>query len=196
MRIALASKSVIRRQLLENAGVPFSVCDTSGDENAAIAAALQEQLSDRDIAIAAASSKALGAVAEPRTSVIGADQILVFDGQLLRKVETIEDARARLQQLRARSHTLVSAVAIAIDQRVAFTCAVACTIWMRDFSDRALDEYLEDMGERLLFSVSCYLIEGPGIQLLSRIEGDYFTALGLPLLETLEGLRSLGDIER
>lgn len=194
VKIALASQSSIRRRLLESAGVSFYVCPTSGDEEEAIATATAQGLAYTDIALSAARAKALGAVVDPDTFVIAADQLLVVDHQILRKAVTLAAARQRLNTLRGGQHLLVTSAVIARNHQLLFEQASAVEIQMRVFSDAELENYLDKYGNDILSSVSCYEIEGAGIQLISEINGDYFSALGLPLIEVLEGLRKCGAI--
>jgi septum formation protein len=127
---------------------------------------------------------------EPDAVVIGADQVLSIDGEILHKPGSEEEARAQLNKLRGRTHQLHSAVAILYKGNTKSIVDTA-TLTMRDFSDEYLDWYLETAGEGMLTSVGAYHIEGLGIHLFSNIKGDYFTVLGLPIMPVLEELRQL-----
>jgi septum formation protein len=148
--------------------------------------------SPRQVAEALAERKALAVSRGRPELVIGADQTLEFEGRLYDKAETMDDARARLQALRAKPHQLHSAVVVARDGAVVWRETESATLTMRGFSDDFLEDYLATEGDAALGSVGCYRLEGMGVQLFSRIEGDYFTILGLPLIGLLELLRRQG----
>ena len=191
-RVVLASKSATRRAVLEGAGVPCVAVGSGVDEDAAKAELLGRGADPRAMAAALAERKALAVSAGRPELVIGADQTLEFEGRLYDKAETVADARARLQALRGRPHELHSAVAVAQDGAVVWREAESATLTMRDFSDGFLEDYLAAEGEAALGSVGCYRLEGLGAQLFSKIEGDYFTILGLPLMGLLDLLRTRG----
>ncbi|HEX2801227.1 MAG TPA: Maf family protein, partial [Phenylobacterium sp.] len=128
--------------------------------------------------------------------VVGADQTLEFEGRLYDKVATLADARERLRLMRGKPHKLHSAVVVAKDGRPIWRALESATLTMRDFSDDFLETYLALEGEAALGSVGCYRLEGPGAQLFSRIDGDYFAILGLPLLGLLDLLRRHGVVAR
>lgn len=189
--LLLASRSAVRRMLLEAAGVPVEVHPADIDERS-----LQtDEPSAAPDAVAAllARRKAL-AVAEshPGRLVLGADQTLALDGKLFTKAADRHAARAQLRQLSGRTHELHSAIAFVREGQVAFQYVGAARLTMRSFSDRFLDAYLQAAGSAATASVGGYQIEGPGIQLFERVEGDYFTILGLPLLTALDFLRRSG----
>jgi septum formation protein len=187
--VILASKSAARRAVLQGAGVPFEAASAGVDEEATKRALLTKGEGPRAIAEALAEEKAL-AVSRGRPGlVIGADQTLEFEGGLYDKVETLDAARARLRLLRGRPHQLHSAVVVAQDGAPAWRETVSATLYMRDFSDAFLDAYLKAEGDAALGSVGCYRLEALGAQLFTRIEGDYFAILGLPLLGLLDLLR-------
>jgi septum formation protein len=154
-----------------------------------------ETYNPRYIAVVLAQAKAKNVSARhPEALVIGADQILSFGPGLLTKAKNEADARATLSNLRGQEHELHSAVAIAQGGEVNWTHVDTAYLTMRDFSDAFLDEYLRRAGERVLQSVGAYEFEGLGVQLFDRIEGDYFTILGMPLLPLLGELRARGCI--
>ena len=126
--------------------------------------------------------------------VIGSDQTLDLDGALYDKAEDLAAARARLQLLRGRTHRLHSAVVVARDGAPIWREVVTASLTMRDFSDAFLEAYLANEGEAALGSVGCYRLEGAGAQLFSKIEGDYFAILGLPLMGLLDLLRRHGEL--
>lgn len=190
--IILASKSAARRAVLTGAGVPFEVAVAGVDEDAVKSSMLAQGASPRDVADALAEIKAVKISAGRPGFVIGSDQTLEFEGRLYDKAETLAAARERLQAMRGKPHKLHSAVVVAKDGAPIWREIVSATLTMRDFSDAFLDEYLALEGEEMLGSVGCYRLEGPGAQLFSKIEGDYFAILGLPLMGLLDLLRRHG----
>jgi septum formation protein len=192
--IVLASKSAARRAVLEGAGVPFEVSVAGVDEEAVKASLLAEGATPRDVADALAELKAIRVSRTRSGFVVGSDQTLEFEGQLYDKAPTIEAARARLQLLRGKRHKLHSAVVVAKDGAPIWREVDTATLTMRDFSDDFLEAYLATEGPAALGSVGCYRLEGPGAQLFSGIQGDYFAILGLPLLGLLDFLRQHGAL--
>ena len=192
--ITLASQSSARQMILRNAGVTFDAVSPGVDEDAAKAGLLAEAVSPRDIADALAEMKAVKISTRRPGLVIGADQTLDLDGQLIDKAVSLDDARTRLLELRGTSHKLHSAVVIARDGQPIWRVVESAKLSVRSFSDAWLDQYIERRGEALLWSVGCYELEGEGVQLFDRIEGDYFTILGLPLIGLLDFLRLHGAL--
>jgi septum formation protein len=192
--IVLASKSAARRAVLDGAGVAYEAITAGVDEDAVKAGMLAEGANAREIADALAELKAIKVSRSHPGFVVGADQTLELEGELYDKAETVAEARARLQVLRGKPHKLHSAVVVAKDGAPIWREVVTATLTMRDFSDAFLDEYLADEGEAALGSVGCYRLEGRGVQLFSRIDGDYFTILGLPLMGLLDLLRRHGEL--
>jgi septum formation protein len=195
MRIVLASTSASRSALLRNAGVTFETMRPGVDEDAAKASLLAEGARPRDVADALAELKAVRVSARTEGLVIGADQTLDLDGELIDKAASLKEARERLVRLRERPHKLHSGVVVAKDGEPIWREVETATLWMRPFSDAFLDGYLARHGEGLLSSVGCYRLEDEGVQLFSRIQGDYFTILGLPLLGLLDLLRRYGALQ-
>lgn len=193
--IILASASHSRRKLLEAAGVTFRTMAAGVDE-----AAIKREHAARatgfdDLAARLAMQKALTVADRCSDSlVIGADQILVFEGEAFDKPDSIESARQQLLRLRSRTHSLETAVACARGHDVLWSYVETAHLAMREFSSDYLEAYLAARGESVTETVGGYKIEGFGIQLFENITGDYFTILGLPLLPLLEFLRSEGAI--
>lgn len=194
MSVILASKSAARRAVLDGAAVPYDVLVAGVDEDAVKTGLLAEGATPRDIADALAELKALRVSRGRSDFVIGADQTLDLDGQLYDKAEDIGAARERLKILRGKTHKLHSAVVVAKDGAPIWREVVTARLTMRDFSDDFLESYLRAEGDASLGSVGCYRLEGPGAQLFSRIEGDYFAILGLPLMGLLDLLRRHGEL--
>ena len=191
--LVLASASTSRARVLSGAGVAFAVQPAHIDEDAVKASGADGQA----VAARLAEQKALRVSASrPGDLVLGADQVLVCEGAVLSKAETLADAAAQLKFLRGKPHTLISALALAQSGAVVWRHAEEARLRMRDFSDAFLDSYLKAEAEEALGSVGCYRLEGPGAQLFDSVEGDYFSILGLPLLPLLEVLREEGVIPR
>jgi len=193
--IVLASTSSARRALLSAAGVEHEAISPGVDEAAAKTALLADRASPREVADALAELKAVRAsLKRPGALTIGADQTLDLDGALFDKAETQEAARERLGLLRGRTHLLHSAVVVALDGAPIWREVPSARLTMRPFTDAYLDGFLARHGEGLLGSVGCYRLEDEGVQLFSKIEGDYFTILGLPMLGLLDLLRRHGAL--
>ncbi|MCE9648080.1 MAG: Maf family protein [Parvibaculum sp.] len=186
--LLLASGSAVRATLLRNAGLHFRARDSRVDEDA-----VKKRFAGSDtdtLALKLAEEKAqVVSQAEPAALVIGADQILSCCGERYDKPRDMDEARANLKKLRARDHILHSGVALALNGAIVWRHSDRAHLAMRDFSDDFLDLYLATVGDKVRSSVGCYQLEGPGIQLFDRIDGDYFTILGLPLLPLLAELR-------
>ena len=192
--IVLASKSAARAAVLTGAGVPFQTTVAGVDEDAVKTALLAEGASARDVADALAELKALKVSRTTPGFVIGSDQTLEFEGRLYDKATSLDEARERLKAMRGKPHKLHSAVVVAKDGTPIWREIVSATLTMRDFSDGFLEDYLAREGEDALGSVGVYRLEGLGSQLFAKIEGDYFTILGLPLMGLMEQLRARGEL--
>ncbi len=194
--VILASGSEIRANLLRNAGVTFDVKVARIDEAAIIASLWQENAKPHDVVDTLAEYKAARIAAKhPESLVIGCDQILVCDKKIYEKVDSLDAAREKLMSLRGKAHQLMSAVVIFEDGKPVWRQIGRAQLIMRDFSDEFIDTYLERNGTDILSSVGCYKLEEEGAQLFTRIQGDYFTILGIPLLEVLGLLRTRGVLE-
>jgi septum formation protein len=195
--IVLASASRARFALLENAGVK-AIRVPAGIDEAEIKASYRRKGAAPGVcAMALAEAKALTVTAgRPGAFVIGADQLLDCGGTWLDKPRNRADAGAQLRLLRARSHELATAVCIARDGNVIWHDLQQPHLAMRDFSDAVLDAYVAGLGRDDLAAVGAYRLEGPGLQLFERVEGDYFAILGLPLLPVLAFLRAEGELPR
>lgn len=189
-RLILASVSESRRRMLKAVGIPFVAMAPDVDEEA-----LKQQLigqSPDKLAIALAEKKALSI--RTKDLVLGADQLLVCEGKIYSKARDQADAKRILAELRGRKHQLVTAAALAKDNTILWRHVETASLWMRDFSDAFLENYVTRQGSAVLESVGCYQIEGEGAQLFVRIEGDTFTIQGLPLVAVMEELRRQGVI--
>ena len=190
-RLILASKSAARRAMLTDAGVIFSVQVADVDEDAV--KAVHDPADAAGLAVELARAKALAVSRHDAEAwVLGADQILGFDGGLVSKAPSIAAARDGLKAMRGRAHQLHSGAALARNGQIVWSGVDTATLRMRDYSDAFLDAYLAAEGEALLACVGSYRLEGMGAQLFEAVEGDYFTVLGLPLWPVLAELRRAG----
>jgi septum formation protein len=193
MRLILASQSRFRAGLLAAAGVAVETMAAHIDEAEVKQAARAEAASAEDTALLLASLKAERiARRHPEALVIGADQMLVCDGAWFDKPPDMEAARAQLLALRGRAHTLVTAVLCQRGGQRIWQHLAKPRLVMRDFSETFLDQYLAREGEILTTTVGAYRIEGPGLQLFDRIEGEHSEIVGLPMLPLLGFLRQHG----
>lgn len=190
----LASASPARAKMLQSAGVAFEIIPAQIDEEALKAALLAKGMGPGEIAGELAVAKAQ-AVSHGRSDVvIGADQTLDLDGDLVSKAYHLDEARDCLLRLRGRSHRLHSSAAVAREGEIKWRYVASVNLKMRCFSDLFLETYLARCGNELLGSLGCYHFEGFGAQLFERVVGDYHAILGLPLIRLLGALRSEGVV--
>ena len=189
--LVLASRSAVRRTLLEAAGVPVEICPADIDERGVEAGAPLQA----PVAIAALLAREKASVMAERNRgrlILGADQTLSLDGRRFTKPADRAAAQAQLRALSGRTHELYSAIAFVQDGAGLFEYVGVARLTMRTVSDRFLDDYLDAVGDAATASVGAYQLEGLGIQLFERLDGDYFTVLGLPLTTALDFLRRHG----
>jgi septum formation protein len=189
--LILGSRSKARQMLLAGAGVPIDICPADLDERNLEAGAASPAAGA--VAAHLAREKA-AAVAKfkPGRLILGADQTLGLRDERFAKPADRAAARSQLCALRGKTHELHSAIAFVQDGRVLFEHVSVARLTMRAFTDRFLDRYLDAVGDAATASVGAYQLEGLGVQLFERIDGDYFTILGLPLTEALDFLRRHG----
>ena len=194
-RLVLASASEIRATLLRNAGVPIEVIPARIDEDMIRASLLAEAARPRDVADTLAEMKAMKlSERDPGAVVLGCDQVLAFEGDILTKPDSVDAARAQLRALRGNRHMLLSAAVLYEAGKPLWRHVGEVRLTMRAFSDAYLDDYLSRNWESIRHAVGAYKLEEEGARLFSRIDGDYFTVLGLPLLELLGYLGQRGMI--
>ncbi len=189
--LVLASKSKARSMLLVAAGIPIEVHAADLDERAVEAGAPTNEPGAVAAHLAGEKARFVGRD-NPGRLVLGADQVLAFDGRRFAKPRDRAAARAQLRALSGRSHSLHSAVACVQNGALVFAHVSVARLTMRAFSDQFLEGYLDAAGGAVTEIVGSYQLEGLGGQLFERVEGDYFAVLGLPLLELLDFLRRHG----
>lgn len=191
--LVLASKSESRQALLRAAGIPFEAAPAEIDERAV--AGLVEPPDGAAIASCLAQTKALAIARRyPGRLVLGADQTLALGGEIFSKPPTLLAAKEQLGRLSGRTHSLHSAICLAQDDRILFEAAPQAKLTMRPFGQDFITLYVEVAGFDILASVGAYQLEGLGVHLFDKIEGDHSTILGLPLIELLAFLRRHGSL--
>jgi septum formation protein len=186
--LVLASKSAARATLLAAAGIAVEVVPADIDERGIEAKASTQDAGAAAALLAREKARAVTAL-RPGRLVLGADQTLALGDRRFSKPADRAGAEEQLRALRGKTHALHSALAVMRDGDVLFEHADAARLTMRSFSDKFLQQYLDAAAEAVTASVGGYQLEKPGIQLFERVEGDYFTILGLPLLPLLDFLR-------
>jgi len=189
--LVLASRSASRSAVLAGAGVPVEILPADIDERAIETQAGLQSPSQIALLLARAKASAISAKL-PERLVLGADQTLALGQRLFAKPADLAAASDQLKSLRGRTHELHAAIAFVQDDAVLYEHVETARLTMRAFSDDFLDRYLDAAGDATLTSVGGYQLEGPGVQLFERVDGDYFTILGLPLLRALDFLRRRG----
>jgi len=198
--LVLASRSPFRSALLANAGLTFDAVQSDVAERDVEAPLLKAELPAEDIAQVLAEAKALDVFQreyanDPQAIIIGCDQTLSCEGQLYHKPETMDLARRNLLKLSGNDHQLCSAISLVRNGEVIWRHVSIAIMTMRPLSPQFIGRYLAKIGDDALSSVGCYQIEGVGIQLFEKIDGDHFTIVGLPMVPLLNKLRQLGAID-
>lgn len=192
-RIILASGSNIRKTLLENANVEFDVVTAKIDEASLRESLLVEGATPREIVDALSDSKARKiSTKHPEATVIGCDQVLDFDGEIFAKPNSPEDAIFQLIRLSANSHKLLSAVTVYQNATLSWKHIGVVNLEMRTLSETYITDYVERNWEEIRYTAGCYMLEKEGVRLFSTVRGDYFSVLGLPLIELLGYLTRRG----
>ena len=193
--ITLASGSASRRALLAGAGIDAASIKPNVDEDAAKAAMRGEGMSVRDQAMQLAELKAIKVSARTPGLVIGGDQMLSLENEAFDKPADLDAARDHLRRLSGKTHTLETAIVVCENGTPVWRHMARPKLTVRPLSDTFIDSYVEQAGEALLSTVGAYQLEGLGAQLFTKIEGDYFSILGLPLLPLLDYFRTRGALE-
>jgi septum formation protein len=191
--LVLASRSMSRRDMLEAAGIPIEICVSDVDERAIETAAGMPPPPEAAVLLAREKARAVSRLM-PGRIVVGADQTLAFEDCGLNKPHDLARAREQLLMLAGKTHYLHSAVAVVRDENVLFDAVDTAKLTLREMSDGFLDRYIGTAGSAVLASVGAYQLEKAGIHLFERIDGNYFTILGLPMLPLLDFLRRNGSL--
>ena len=187
--LILASQSRARQTLLAGAGIKFEAFPADIDERAVQHAS--GMTAPGDVAALLAREKSLSVSSQlSGRLVVGADQTLALGSRLFSKPAGRVQAAEQLRALAGGVHELHSAVAVARDGEIVFAALASARMTMRKLDEAEIEAYLDEAGEAATSSVGAYQVEGLGVHLFERIEGDYFTILGLPLLQLLAFLRS------
>jgi septum formation protein len=196
MGLVLASESASRLNLLKSAGLDVAAQPSVINEQSIKDKMLAKNATTAEIAQYLAEQKALKVSAlRKHDIIIGADQILQCGGRLFDKAENIKEAETNLKKLRGKEHKLVTAVVLARNEAIIWSYVAVPTLTMRKFSDQFLYSYIDNAGSALTRSVGAYYLEERGVQLFSKIDGDYHAILGLPLVPLLNKLRELKLID-
>ena len=195
VNITLASGSASRRSLLSGAGVQAQAIKPNVDEDAAKTAMRADKMSVRDQAMQLAEMKAIKVSNQVGGLVIGGDQMLNLDGTAFDKPHNLDAATKHLKKLSGKTHTLETAIVIAENGVPVWRHLARPALTVRALSDGFIKSYIKACGPPLLTTVGAYQLEGMGAQIFSKIEGDYFSILGLPLLPLLDYLRTRGLLE-
>ena len=195
-KIVLASASLQRKKMLEAAGIAV-VAEAAPVDERAIESALGGEAEDGEIVASVLARAKAETVSSryPDALVIGCDQTLSFENEIFHKPANLEEARRNLLRLSGRTHNLNSGMAIVENGETTWRHVAVATLAMRSFDAAYIGRYLARAGDAVLGGVGAYQIEGEGINLFERIDGDYFTIVGLPLLPLLEELRGRGAID-
>ncbi|MFY0659653.1 MAG: Maf family protein [Shimia sp.] len=193
--LILASGSEIRAQLLSKANVGYETVKPRVDEEMIKRSLQAEGATPRDVADALAEAKARKvSLKRPEALVLGCDQVLDFQGTIFSKPDSVEDARNQLLLLRGQRHMLLSAAVIYQKGEPLWRHVGVVRLFMRQFSNAFLDGYLDRNFDSIRHSVGGYKLEEEGVRLFDKIDGDYFTVLGMPLVEILSFLTTRGEL--
>lgn len=189
--ITLASGSAIRAELLKGAGVSFTVLRPDVDEDRLKDHELAAGLSPKAVALELARAKAHEVARRESGLILGADQVLQIDNDLISKSGDFATARKLLLRLSGQTHYLHCAAVLAEGPDIVFSTVETVELTMRRFDEAFVDTYLEAAGPEILKSVGAYQMEGLGLHLFEQVRGDYFTVLGLPMFSLMKALRRL-----
>jgi septum formation protein len=195
-RLVLASKSPFRAMLMKNAGLAFTSEAAKVDERALEAPLQETGVTPEDVALVLAEAKALDVSSRQKDAlVVGSDQTLSLGDRVFHKPSNMEDARRHLLSLSGQTHQLNSAVVLAINGETLWRHVSVARLTMRTLTPEFIGRHLAQTGDVVLSSVGAYQFEREGVQLFEKIDGDYFTIVGLPLIPLLAELRSRGAID-
>lgn len=193
--LILASTSPTRQTILKNAGIHFTPVPPNVDERKLAAQNPNWTVDDTPLKLATAKAVEVS-LRHPDALVVGADQVLALGQKMFSKPLSPLHCRAQLLELKGQTHALISAISCARQGTTTWSFSDRALLTMRNFSNEFLDTYVEVLGTDCMTSVGGYKIEGLGLQLFEKINGDYFTILGLPLVPLLDHLRREGEIQK
>jgi septum formation protein len=188
MKIVLASSSPSRRKILKNSGIDFLVKKPPITESKE---KKKYKGPPKKLALYLAEKKALSIKSIKDTLVVGADQVLFFQGKIFDKPRSINEAKKHLLLLSGKTHSLVCGTVIAKNDRIVWKHMEECKMTMHKLENNYLDHYLKLTGKKVLTSVGAYKVEGYGVRLFRKIDGDFFSIVGLPLTPLLNEIRKL-----
>ena len=192
--LILASQSAARQHMLRQAGVDFSIQKSALNEDDLREKLMQSMTAPETMALALAQAKALSVAHDnPDAAVIGADQILHYNGKIFNKARNIDEAKANLSMLSGKQHGLISAVCVVQGGKSVWHHIEKSRLSMRVLSPAAIDVYAARAGGVLTECVGGYALEGLGAWLFDSVDGDFFTILGMPLIPLLHHLRTHGQ---
>ncbi len=189
--LILASGSASRAMLLSNAGIPFVKIPSTVDEDQIKDECLLRGFTPKAIAMRLAEAKAQQVALANAGLVLGGDQVLQLDNDLISKSPDMDAARDLLKRMSGKTHYLHAGMALCENGQLIWSSVETAEMTVRPLTDAFIDRYLDETGEKLLSTVGNYMLEGSGVHLFDSIRGDYFTVLGLPLLPLLSKLRQL-----
>ena len=188
MKIVLASSSPSRRKILKNSGIDFLVKKPPITESKE---KKKYKGPPKKLALYLAEKKALSIKSKKDTLVVGADQVLFFQGKIFDKPRSINEAKKHLLLPSGKTHSLVCGTVIAKNDRIVWKHMEECKMTMHKLEKNYLDHYLKLTGKKVLTSVGAYKVEGYGVRLFRKIDGDFFSIVGLPLTPLLNEIRKL-----
>ena len=189
MKIILGSSSPSRKKLLKNTGIDFKVKSPTIDE-----ATQKKEFKGKkkDLAIYLAEKKALSIHAEPKDIIIGADQVLLHSNKIYDKPKSIHEAKRHLKELSNKTHSLISGTVISQKNKIVWRHQNVSKMEMHKLTNKGINEYLSQSGKSILKCVGAYNIEGYGSKLFKKIDGDFFSIVGLPLIQLLNAINKIG----
>ncbi len=189
MKIILGSSSLSRKRLLRNAGIKFTIKRPPLNE----ASEKRKFRGKKDsLALYLAEKKALSVKTKPENIIIGADQVLIHDGKIYNKPRSINEAKKHLRQLSDKTHNLISGTVISKNNKIIWRHQSVSKMKMKKLTSKEIDQYLKKSGKNIINCVGAYNIEGYGSCLFRKIDGDFFSIVGLPLIDLLNAIDRLG----
>ena len=188
MKIILGSSSSSRRKILNNSGVVFITKKPSLNES------IEKRKfkgSKKELPIYLAEKKALSINSKKQDLVIGADQILLFKGRVYDKPKSLAEAKKHLLEFSGKTHHLISGTVLARNKTIIWRHLIVAKMKMHPLTKKTVDDYLALSGKNILDSVGAYNIEGHGVKLFNKIDGDYYSIVGLPIIPLLNKIKKL-----